>query len=144
MSRKQLAAALGISRIMLWKLIRMGMPADDVGEARRWRAANLVQSRLKQRPAATTVNTTVNVPEPDPSVLLAAGQADGTFATRGDNQHVVSDDKLTTLTDLGITRDRAADPLRDARNFRKARRDRDPWAPRPDAWAGHWLDRWKP
>ena len=56
MKQSDLARALGVSLVMLWKLKRRGMPIDDLEAAIRWRAEHLVPTRLKGVKRGTKVN----------------------------------------------------------------------------------------
>ena len=48
MKKTELARALGISRQMVYKLIKQGMPADSVESSKQWRKMNLNPYRTKQ------------------------------------------------------------------------------------------------
>ena len=48
MNKTDLAGALGISRQMIYKLIKQGMPIDSVESAKHWRKMNLNPYRTKQ------------------------------------------------------------------------------------------------
>ena len=48
MYKNELASALGISRQMIYKLIKQGMPAGSVESAKHWRKMNLNPYRTKQ------------------------------------------------------------------------------------------------
>ena len=47
MNQKELAQALGISPGMVSRLVRRGMPADDLQRAQRWRKRHLEPGRVK-------------------------------------------------------------------------------------------------
>jgi len=47
MKQPDLAQALGVSLVMLWRLKRRGMPVDSLEAAVRWRAEHLVKTRMK-------------------------------------------------------------------------------------------------
>jgi hypothetical protein len=144
MSRKELAAALGISRVMLWRLERAGMPVNSVRDAVAWRAANLTQSRMKGVKAGTTVSippaepATVNVA---PGEVQSSGEVSTFLGEPPPPKTVAPPEPATPLAESKVQWQ--------AGQRRRSARDRDAWQrDRPDAFpVDHWLDpfidRWK-
>ena len=67
MTKKELAALLGISGAMVSRLAKRGMPVDDVERAKRWRRRHLEPGRVKGArydPSSVATPPTTAVPAP--------------------------------------------------------------------------------
>lgn len=73
LSRQDLADALGVSTMQVWRLAKRGMPTDSIRAAREWRAANLDPSQSREfRQDAHYRPRQVKRPAPSPVAVEAA------------------------------------------------------------------------
>lgn len=80
MTGKELAAALGISGAMVSRLIRRGMPSDDIDRAMRWRRRHLQVGRMKGVRRGTEKTPAQTAPAA-PLALATPGAAETTAPT---------------------------------------------------------------
>ena len=71
MNQKELAQALGISPGMVSRLVRRGMPADDLQRAQRWRKRHLEPGRVKGARFDPTASSAVQTPAPAPAPAIS-------------------------------------------------------------------------